>query len=109
MLHPISESSSGSRHRRKHVQRDILAHAKPTEAGFIWRQRGQFGWGYFGVDPIKRCRELAAPRTRVSPSIETIDVLLNSEELVHGDYTVPYTRGAFGCYNVEEINQEDAT
>ncbi len=60
---------------------------------------GQSGWGYFGVDPVEQI-EVAAGATPAqeggSPSIETIDELLDREHLERGDCRVPYPCGAFG-------------
>jgi anthranilate synthase component 1 len=59
---------------------------------------GQSGWGYFGVDPVERLQvsaDAVAP-DGASPTIEAIDALLDREQLVRGDCTVPYPCGAFG-------------
>lgn len=65
---------------------------------------GQSGWGYFGVDPIELIQvgAEAAPIGDAnasgdrSPSLSSIDALLERERLVRGDCSVPYPCGAFG-------------
>jgi anthranilate synthase component 1 len=59
---------------------------------------GQSGWGYFGIDPVERVQVSpdAVTADGTSPSIEAIDALLDREQLVRSDCTVPYPCGAFG-------------
>ncbi|MFD1562588.1 aminodeoxychorismate synthase, component I [Haloarchaeobius amylolyticus] len=59
---------------------------------------GQSGWGYFGVAPVER---IQVPHDTVSegeesPSIAAIDTVLDREQLVRGECSVPYPCGAFG-------------
>ena len=65
---------------------------------------GQSGWGYFGTDPIERIHVHpdAVPISGSSsldgrsPSISSIDALLQREQLVRGACSIPYPCGAFG-------------
>jgi len=59
---------------------------------------GQSGWGYFGVEPVERVevQPAAVARDGTSPSIRAIEALLDREQLVRGDCSVPYPCGAAG-------------
>jgi anthranilate synthase component 1 len=83
------------------------ARTHDTEGFYLETTGGQSGWGYFGVEPVK-CLQVGADatsRNASSPSIETIDSLLDCEQLVRGDCTVPYPCGAFGWLSYD-ITQE---
>lgn len=70
-----------------------------TDGFYLETTGGQSGWGYFGVDPVERVEvspEMADSSENGSGSIETIDELLNREQLVRGNCDVPYPCGAFG-------------
>ncbi|MFC6764685.1 aminodeoxychorismate synthase, component I [Natrinema soli] len=59
---------------------------------------GQSGWGYFGVAPVKRIQvpHNAISEGEESPSIAAIDTVLDCEQLVRGECSVPYPCGAIG-------------
>ncbi|WP_222914299.1 aminodeoxychorismate synthase, component I [Natrinema sp. SYSU A 869] len=59
---------------------------------------GQSGWGYFGVAPVERIQvpHNAVSEGEESPSIAAIDTVLDREQLVRGECSVPYPCGAFG-------------
>jgi anthranilate synthase component 1 len=59
---------------------------------------GQSGWGYFGVAPVERIQvpHDAVSETEERPSIAAIDAVLDREQLVRGECSVPYPCGAFG-------------
>ncbi|WP_126665214.1 aminodeoxychorismate synthase, component I [Haloterrigena salifodinae] len=79
---------------------DAYCRARTDEADGFYLETtgGQSGWGYFGVDPVERVRVTAnaVDRDGGSPTIRTIDALLERERLVRGDCSVPYPCGAFG-------------
>ncbi|WP_323173489.1 aminodeoxychorismate synthase, component I [Natrialba sp. PRR66] len=79
---------------------DAYCRARTDEADGFYLETtgGQSGWGYFGVDPVEQIRVTAnaVDRDGGSPTIRTIDALLERERLVHGDCSVPYPCGAFG-------------
>ncbi|WP_433634177.1 aminodeoxychorismate synthase, component I [Halomicrococcus sp. NG-SE-24] len=68
------------------------------EGFYLETTGGQSGWGYFGLSPIERIHVTAdnTSRDEPSPSLAAIDALLDREQLVRGDCTVPYPCGAFG-------------
>ncbi|MFB6304792.1 MAG: anthranilate synthase component I family protein [Haloferacaceae archaeon] len=73
--------------------------ARDDRGGFyLATTGGQSGWGYFGVDPVRRVQvgPEAVARDDESPSIAAVDALLDRERLVRGDCDVPYPCGAFG-------------
>ncbi len=74
------------------------ARERDSDGFYLETTGGQTGWGYFGVEPIERLQVNAdaTPRGAGSPSIETIDSLLDREQLVRGDCDVPFPCGAFG-------------
>lgn len=74
------------------------ARERDSDGFYLETTGGQTGWGYFGVEPIEHLQVNvdAAPRDAGSRSIETIDSLLDREQLVRGDCHVPYPCGAFG-------------
>lgn len=61
---------------------------------------GQDGWGYFGVDPIRRVQvrpELfECDESEHGPTLETLRDTLDTETLVRGSCDVPYPCGVFG-------------
>ena len=60
---------------------------------------GQPGWGYFAVDPIRRVTvsaDAVSLDADASPSLETLEGVLDAEQLERGDCDVPYPCGAFG-------------
>ncbi|MFT4885621.1 MAG: anthranilate synthase component 1 [Natronomonas sp.] len=65
---------------------------------FLETTGGQEGWGYFATDPIERVTvgSEAAGSDGESPSLSTLDSLLDSETLDRGDCSVPYPCGVFG-------------
>ncbi|WP_336136051.1 aminodeoxychorismate synthase, component I [Natronomonas amylolytica] len=65
---------------------------------FLETTGGQEGWGYFATDPIERATvgPDAASLGDGSPSLATLDALLDSETLERGDCDVPYPCGVFG-------------
>ncbi|RBI62408.1 aminodeoxychorismate synthase, component I [halophilic archaeon] len=68
------------------------------EGFYLETTGGQSGWGYFGISPIERIHvtDDDTSRDETSPSLAAIDALLDREQLVRGDCTVPYPCGAFG-------------
>jgi len=68
------------------------------DGAYLETTGGQFGWGYFAVDPVERIQVSpdAASLDGNSPSIDAVDALLDREELARGDCDVPYPCGAFG-------------
>jgi anthranilate synthase component 1 len=82
---------------------------RPDERGgaLLETTGGQFGWGYFGVDPVDRLtvspdavlrdREVGdRPYADPSPTLAALAGRLDGESLVRGDCDVPYPCGAFG-------------
>jgi anthranilate synthase component 1 len=65
---------------------------------FLETTGGQEGWGYFATDPVERVTvgSEAAGSDGESPSLSTLDSLLDSETLDRGDCSVPYPCGVFG-------------
>ncbi len=74
------------------------ARTEESEGVYLETTGGQAGWGYFAVDPVEQLQvgAEATARDGDSPTMAAIDGLLNREELVRGDCTVPYPCGAFG-------------
>jgi anthranilate synthase component 1 len=90
--------------------------ARDGPGGFCYETTGgQFGWGYFGVDPVERltvsgesvvaeagdggAAEVRSPTgdyRRPSPTLAALQGLLDGESLARGDCDVPYPCGAFG-------------
>jgi anthranilate synthase component 1 len=84
---------------------------------------GQAGWGYFGVDPVRRLtvgadavlldRERdadgaaasAGPSSDDSPTLAALDGLLDRESLARGDCSVPYPCGALGWLSYDTVRE----
>jgi len=85
-----------------------------TEGFYLETTGGQSGWGYFGIEPAEyiQVNADATARDGRSPSIESIDSLLDRERLVRGDCAVPYPCGAFGWLSYDiarELEELPAT
>jgi anthranilate synthase component 1 len=65
---------------------------------FLETTGGQEGWGYFATDPVERVTvgSEAVHPDGDSPSLATLDGLLDGETLERGDCSVPYPCGVFG-------------
>lgn len=87
--------------------------ARDGEGGFYLETTGgQSGWGYFGIDPVRRL-EVSQPASArdsqaQSPSIDAIDGLLGSETLVRGACSVPYPCGAFGWLSYDVAREVES-
>jgi anthranilate synthase component 1 len=83
---------------------------------FVETTGGQAGWGYFATDPVQRVqvnpdavgidrdgpapgaggRDDVATAAARSPTLQTVDALLDAETLARGDCDVPFPCGWFG-------------
>lgn len=68
---------------------------------------GQSGWGYFGISPVE---QIQVPHDAVSenkkcPSIAAIGDVLDREQLVRGECSVPYPCGAFGWLSYDAARE----
>ncbi|KTG22585.1 aminodeoxychorismate synthase, component I [Haloferax profundi] len=74
------------------------ARSSDSHGFYLETTGGQSGWGYFGVDPTDQIevRPDATTGESGTPSIDTIDNLVNSEQLIRGNCSVPYPCGGFG-------------
>jgi anthranilate synthase component 1 len=71
---------------------------------------GQSGWGYFAVDPIERVTvgPEAVSLDDGSPSLATLDGLLERETLERGACEVPYPCGVFGWLSYDIARELEA-
>ncbi|MDJ1430926.1 anthranilate synthase component I family protein [Halostagnicola sp. A-GB9-2] len=85
---------------------------KGAGGAFLETTGGQPGWGYFGVDPVDRLTVSRAVATRdgdddqsSSPTLAALEGLLEGDQLVRGDCTVPYPCGAIGWLSYDIVRE----
>ncbi|WP_339104093.1 aminodeoxychorismate synthase, component I [Haloterrigena salinisoli] len=76
--------------------------ARDSSGGTVFLETtgGQPGWGYFGVDPVDRLTvgsdAVARTNDGDSPTLAALEGVLDGDELIRGDCSVPYPCGAIG-------------
>ncbi len=93
----------------------FLAYRRARTGGdgvFLETTGGQPGWGYFGIDPVDRLTVGSDAAVRNggegSPTLSALEGVLDGEELVRGECSIPYPCGAVGWLSYDIARELEA-